>query len=206
MQLSVSLSSFFPPGFPGKPPPHNSCHDQNQNSRQASYGKCGDYHWLFRLAPLLHTWCLLPGSVGGTRIVFAMVPLLSSSPFYDTLGVKENNSRTLEKKAILEQRFFSYFTQATNPIPGVSSPPTSPGQISNVDHMVLPGQVHQLDVGVSLRYPLGIHFIWPSHRITIRFWERKLLHLSASGLLPRTPSNQFSSFSSSLSRFLSNIL
>ena len=81
--------------------------------------------------------------------------LISSSPFYDTLGIKEKNSRTLKEER--NQQFFSYFTQATNPISGVSSPPTSPGQISNVDHMVLPGQVHQLDVGVSLRYPLGIH-------------------------------------------------
>ena len=101
MQLSVSLSSFFPPGFPGKPPHHNSCQDKNQNSRQASYGKCGDFHWLFRLGPLLHTWCLLPGSVGGTRIVFAMVPnLLIPILSYTRYKRKEFKNSKRRKKSL----------------------------------------------------------------------------------------------------------
>ena len=43
------------------------------------------YSWdqfnTFRLGPLLHTWCLLPGSIGGTRIVFALVSILTYPPF-----------------------------------------------------------------------------------------------------------------------------
>ena len=71
-QLSVSLSSFFPPGFPG-------------NLLLIIHkwrSKVWWLNWLFRLGPLLHTWCLLPGSVGGTRILFALVSIHHKFVFY----------------------------------------------------------------------------------------------------------------------------
>ena len=40
-----------------------------------------DQFYTFRLGPLLHTWCLLPGSIGGTRIVFALVSILTNHSF-----------------------------------------------------------------------------------------------------------------------------
>ena len=43
------------------------------------------------MGPLLHTWCLLPGSVGGTRIVFAMVSNL-------LIPILWHNSRTLKEE------------------------------------------------------------------------------------------------------------
>ena len=43
----------------------------------------------FRLGPLLHTWCLLPGSIGGTRIVFALVSILTNPSFMFSMFIGE---------------------------------------------------------------------------------------------------------------------
>jgi len=71
---------------------------------------------LSRLGHLLHTWCLLPGSVGGTRIVFAMVyrahqlhqdrSAMLITWFYQVLG----------EKAIALERIWAFASDTIQPI------------------------------------------------------------------------------------------
>jgi len=71
---------------------------------------------LSRLGPLLHTWCLLPGSVGGTRILFALVyrghqlhqerSAMLGTWFYQVLG----------EKAIAIERIWAFAADTIQPI------------------------------------------------------------------------------------------
>ena len=89
----------------------------------------------FRLGPLLHTWCLLPGSIGGTRIVFALVSILTYPSF--VLSILQGRYGHL----LFRKWPHIPLNQCELKLSVIPSPPTAPREINSLDCMALPGKM-----------------------------------------------------------------